>query len=85
MQRVLVGRSVLVGPRETARVRSAMRGHAGHQRREIRRAEGKTFDQMNRELLDWTEDHSFYIQRFTFLVGSRCRIMTSKDVAEETR
>lgn len=40
---------------------------------------------MKQEKLDWLADHPFYTKRFAFFVGRRCRTMTIKDVAEETR
>ena len=36
-------------------------------------------------MLDWLADNPFYTKRFAFFVGRRCRSMTIKDVAEETR
>ena len=40
---------------------------------------------MKQEKLDWLADHPFYTKRFAFFVGRRCRTMTIKDVAGETR
>lgn len=40
---------------------------------------------MKQEKLDWRAEHPFYTKRFAFFVGRRCRSMTIKDVAEETR
>jgi len=40
---------------------------------------------VKQETLDWLADHPFYTKRFAFFVGRRCRTMTIKDVAKETR
>ena len=40
---------------------------------------------MKQEQLDWLAEHPFYTKRFAFFVGRRCRSVTIKDVAEETR
>jgi len=40
---------------------------------------------VKQERLDWLADNPFYTKRFAFFVGRRCRTMTIKDVAEETR
>ncbi len=40
---------------------------------------------MRQEKLDWLADNPFFTKRFAFFVGRRCRAMTTKDVAEETR
>jgi transposase len=40
---------------------------------------------VKQEKLDWLAEHPFYTKRFAFFVGRRCRSMTIKDVAEETR
>ena len=40
---------------------------------------------MKQEKLVWLAEHPFYTKRFAFFVGRRCRSMTIKDVAEETR
>ena len=52
---------------------------------EIRRVECKTCGKVKQETLDWLADNPFYTKRFAFFVGRRCRTMTIKDVAEETR
>ena len=40
---------------------------------------------MKQEHLEWLAANPFYTKRFAFFVGRRCRSMTIKDVAEETR
>ena len=40
---------------------------------------------MKQEKLEWLAANPFYTKRFAFFVGRRCRSMTIKDVAEETR
>ena len=40
---------------------------------------------MKQEKLEWLAANPFYTKRFVFFVGWRCRSMTIKDVAEETR
>ena len=40
---------------------------------------------MKQESIPWLADNPFYTKRFAFFVGRRCRTMTIKDVAEETR
>ena len=40
---------------------------------------------MKQEKLEWLADNPFVTKRFAFFVGRRCRTMTIKDVAEETR
>jgi len=40
---------------------------------------------VKQEKLAWLATHPFYTKRFAFFVGRRCRSMTIKDVAEETR
>lgn len=52
---------------------------------EIRRVECKKCGKVKQETVDWLADHPFYTKRFAFFVGRRCRTMTIKDVAEETR
>ena len=52
---------------------------------EIRRVECKTYGKVKQETLDWLACNPFYTTRFAFFVGRRCRTMTIKDVAEETR
>ena len=52
---------------------------------EIRRIDCRRCESVKQEKLDWLADHPFYTKRFAFFVGRRCRTMTIKDVAEETR
>ena len=52
---------------------------------EIRRVECRKCGKVTQETLDWLADNPFYTKRFAFFVGRRCRSMTIKDVAEETR
>ena len=52
---------------------------------EIRRVHCEPCGKVKQEKLDWLADHPFYTKRFAFFVGRRCRSMTIKDVAEETR
>jgi len=40
---------------------------------------------VKQEKLDWLADNPFVTKRFAFFVGRRCRTMTIRDVAEETR
>jgi transposase len=40
---------------------------------------------VKQEQLEWLAANPFYTKRFAFFVGRRCRSMTIKDVAEETR
>jgi transposase len=40
---------------------------------------------VKQEKLEWLAANPFYTKRFAFFVGRRCRSMTIKDVAEETR
>jgi transposase len=40
---------------------------------------------VKQEKLAWLADNPFYTKRFSFFVGRRCRAMTIKDVALETR
>ena len=40
---------------------------------------------VKQEKLDWLAAHPFYTKRFAFFVGRRCRSMSIKDVAAETR
>jgi transposase len=39
---------------------------------------------VKQEKLEWVADNPFYSKRFAFFVGRRCRVMTIKDVAQET-
>ena len=39
---------------------------------------------VKQEKLDWLADNPFYSKWFAFFVGRRCRVMTIKDVAQET-
>jgi transposase len=52
---------------------------------EIRRVDCKSCGKVKQEKLDWLADNPFFTKRFAFFVGRRCRSMTIKDVAEETR
>ncbi len=52
---------------------------------EIRRVDCKSCGKVKQEKLDWLADNPFFTKRFAFFVGRRCRAMTIKDVAEETR
>ncbi len=52
---------------------------------EIRRVDCKSCGKVKQEQLDWLADNPFFTKRFAFFVGRRCRAMTIKDVAEETR
>jgi len=40
---------------------------------------------VRQEKLNWLADNPFYTKRFAFFVGRRCRAMTIRDVAKETR
>ena len=53
---------------------------------EIRRVDCRRCGKVKQEKLDWlTAGNPFYTKRFAFFVGRRCRTMTVKDVAQETR
>ena len=52
---------------------------------EIRRVDCKRCGKVKQEKPDWLADHPFVTKRFAFFVGRRCRTMTIKDVADETR
>ena len=52
---------------------------------EIRRVACKSCGKVKQEKLAWLADHPFVTKRFAFFVGRRCRTMTVKDVADETR
>ena len=52
---------------------------------EIRRVDCKSCGKVKQEKLAWLADNPFVTKRFAFFVGRRCRTMTIKDVAEETR
>jgi len=53
---------------------------------EIRRVDCRRCGKVKQETLNWlAADNPFYTKRFAFFVGRRCRTMTVKDVAEETR
>jgi len=52
---------------------------------EIRRVDCKRCGTVKQEQLDWLAGNPFVTKRFAFFVGRRCRTMTIKDVAEETR
>jgi transposase len=51
---------------------------------EVRRIECPRCLKVKQEKLDWLADNPFYSKRFAFFVGRRCRVMTIKDVAQET-
>ncbi len=53
---------------------------------EIRRVDCRRCGKVKQETLAWlAADNPFYTKRFAFFVGRRCRTMTVKDVAQETR
>ena len=53
---------------------------------EVRRVDCRRCGKVKQETLDWlAADNPFYTKRFAFFVGRRCRTMTVKDVAQETR
>jgi transposase len=52
---------------------------------EVRRVDCKGCGKVKQEKLAWLADNPFVTKRFAFFVGRRCRTMTIKDVAEETR
>jgi transposase len=52
---------------------------------DIRRVDCERCGKVKQEKLDWLADNPFYTKRFAFFVGRRCRTMTIKDVAAETR
>lgn len=52
---------------------------------EIRRVDCKSCGKVKQEKLAWLADNPFVTKRFAYFVGRRCRTMTIKDVAEETR
>ncbi|TKB71507.1 MAG: transposase [Nitrospira sp.] len=52
---------------------------------EIRRVGCKRCGKVTQEKLDWPAATPFDTTRFAFFVGRRCRSMTIKEVAEETR
>lgn len=52
---------------------------------EIRRVHCTRCGKVKQEKLDWLAANPFYTKRFAFFVGRRCRTMTIKDVAKETR
>ena len=51
----------------------------------MRRVDCPRCGKVKQEKLDWLATNPFYTKRFAFFVGRRCRSMTIKDVAEETR
>ena len=51
---------------------------------EVRRIDCPRCLKVKQEKLDWLADNPFYSKRFAFFVGRRCRVMTIKDVAQET-
>ena len=51
---------------------------------EVRRIDCPRCLKVKQEKLEWLADNPFYSKRFGFFVGRRCRVMTIKDVAQET-
>ena len=51
----------------------------------MRRVDCPRCGKVKQEKLDWLATNPFYTKRFAFFVRRRCRSMTIKDVAEETR
>jgi transposase len=51
---------------------------------EVRRIDCSRCLKVKQEKLEWLADNPFYSTRFAFFVGRRCRVMTIKDVAQET-
>jgi len=51
---------------------------------EVRRIDCLRCGKVKQEKLEWLADNPFYSTRFAFFVGRRCRVMTIKDVAQET-
>ena len=51
---------------------------------EVRRIDCPRCMKVKQETLEWLADNPFYSKRFAFFVGRRCRVMTIKDVAQET-
>ena len=51
---------------------------------EVRRIDCPCCGKVKQEKLEWLADNPFYSTRFAFFVGRRCRVMTIKDVAQET-
>ena len=52
---------------------------------EIRRVDCWRCGKVKQEKPAWLANNPFVTERFAFFVGRRCRTMTIKDVAEETR
>lgn len=52
---------------------------------EIRRVLCRKCGKVKQEKLDWLSENPSYTKRFAFWVGRRCRTMTIRDVAKETR
>lgn len=52
---------------------------------EVRRVACRQCRQVKRERLDFLADNPFYMQRFAYYVGKRCRASSIKEVAEELR
>src|SRR5438067_5530550 len=50
----------------------------------MRRIECPRCLKVKQEKLEWLANNPFYSKRFAFFVGRRCRVMTIKDVAQET-
>ena len=72
--------------RKTRRVRDLSCGDARiYLELEIRRVRCRQCGKVRQEKLDWLADNPFYTKRFSFFVGRRCRAMTIRDVAKETR
>lgn len=51
----------------------------------MRRVNCMRWGKVRQEKLEWLAANPFYTKRVAFFVGRRCRSMTIKDVAEETR
>jgi transposase len=54
-----------------------------HLELEVRRVDCGSCGKVKRERLTWLSDNPFYIKRFAFFVGRRCRASTIKDMAKE--
>ena len=50
---------------------------------EVRRVDCRSCGKVKRELVEFLADNPFYIKRFAYYVGRRCRPATIKDVAKE--
>jgi transposase len=51
---------------------------------EVRGIECPRCLKVKQEKLEWLADNPFYSKRFAFFVGRRCRVMTIKEIAQET-